>query len=380
MLDHTFRPVTLPVHWDGYPAPCDFFDAGGRLLLREGAPILIREDHPLRPNRVFCESSQAQRISPTNAIAQLCGLGAGLSDLAERAVRGSYIGAAEFVDLAQAFHELWAMDADACIGYLRLVRTESPSVRHALLVAAFSAELAAANGLRPESVAHVIGAALTMNIASMGLHDEMFSLAGRLSDEIRDEMLAHPADGQRILERVGGLPQNWLDAVAHHHENVDGSGYPHGLKRANIGLPARMLRVADTLAARLLGRRKRTPRAWSIHQARDTRRLIQHVFGADLERLDQPLVRLLMARLGTFPPGSLVRLNNGELAIVGRRQSPNKGMPGEVLSFLGADGSALTHLRLRRIGLRECRIQGYVHDELHRLPDYDWQRVWGYWQ
>jgi hypothetical protein len=129
-----------------------------------------------------------------------------------------------------------------------------------------------------------------------------------------------------------------------------------------------------------LGRRKRASRAWSLQQARDAQRLIRHVFGLDLEKLDQPLVRLLMARLGAFPPGSLVRLDNGELAVVGRRQSGAQAMPNEVLAFLGANGRLFETLRVRRIGLRECRIQGYVHDELSRLPAFDWQRIWGYWQ
>lgn len=380
MLDPTYRPINLPVHWDGFPAPCDFFDAGGRLLLREGAPIVIREDHALHPNRVFCEASKAQRISPTNTLARLVELGEFLARLADRAVHGSAVDANQFINLAFTFQELWAMDADACIGYLRLARMDSPSVRHALLAASFAAELATANGLRGGIVLNVIGAALTMNVASMALHDEMYSLSGPPGDELWDEILNHPGDGCRLLEWIGGFPQEWLDAVAHHHENVDGSGYPYGLKRANIGLPARILRVADTLAARLLGRRTRAPRAWSIQQARDTQKLIRHIFGKDLEKLDPPLVRLLVSRLGTFPPGSLVRLNNGELAIVSRRLSANRSIPSEVLSFVDANGSSLKSLRLRQIGLRDCRILGYVHDEVHRIPDYDWQRVWGYWQ
>ncbi len=380
MLDPTYRPVALPSHWAGHPAPCDFFDAGGRLLLRAGSPMPIIDDHPFRSNRVFCQASEAHRISPSDPIGQLHEIGAALSALAERAVRGNYVDAVECIDLALGLFELWALDPDACIGYLRLVNIERPSVRHALLAALFSAELASANGLQRESLVNVLGAALTMNLASMSLHDEMFLLTGEVGAEMRDAIRLHPSDGVRLLEWIGGLPQEWLDAVAHHHENVDGSGYPYGLNRANIGLPARMLRIADTLAARLLGRKMRGPRHWSLLQARDAQRLIQHVFGVDLDKLDKTLVRLLMARLGPFPPGSLVRLNTGELALVSRRQAGNKAMPSEVLAFLAANGRPFESPRLRQISLRECRIQGYVHDELSRLPAYRWQRLWGYGQ
>jgi HD-GYP domain-containing protein (c-di-GMP phosphodiesterase class II) len=380
MLDPTYRPVALPAHWAGHPAPCDFFDAGGRLLLKAGSPMVIRNDYSLNSNRVFCAAMEAHRLSPNDPISQLHGVGARLSDLSERAVRGNYVDAVEFFELAQTLFDLWAMDADACIGYVRLVMFDRASVCHAILTALFSAELASANGLQRHAVVNAMGAALTMNLSSMALHDEMFELAGGVSEDVREEIQAHPSDALRLLEWVGGFPQDWLDAVAHHHENVDGSGYPYGLKRANITLSGRILRIADTLAARLLGRRKRASRAWSLQQARDAQRLIRHVFGLDLEKLDQPLVRLLMARLGAFPPGSLVRLDNGELAVVSRRQAGAQAMPHEVLAFLGANGRLFETLRIRRIGLRECRIQGYVHDELSRLPAFDWQRVWGYWQ
>lgn len=378
MLDSTYRPVAFPKEWAGYPAPCDFFDQRGRLLLRAGFPMPLRDEHPLQPQRVYCQASQAHHISPTNPIEQLHRVGGQLAHLAESAVSGRYVDAMEFFDLAQALFDLWAMDADACVGYARLIAFDRPSIRHAILAALFSAELGAANGLHVPAVVEVMGAALTMNLASMPMHDEMFGLSGGLPPGMREEVLMHPADGVRLLQTIGGFSQGWLDAVAHHHENVDGSGYPNALVRADIGLPARMLRIADLLSARLLGRKRRAPRAWNIHQARDTRRLIQHVFGGDLERIDRTLARLLMTRLGAFPPGSLVRLSSGELAVVSRRQAGSKPVPHEVMVFVGANGKAGERLRLREVGTRDCRILSYVHDEVTRLPAHDWQQVWGY--
>ena len=378
MFDPVLRPVELPAHLIGRPAPCDFFDARGTLLLRAGSPIVPRREQAPQPRRMFCEARVAERISPLDPIVQLRAAASTLSRLADETRGGALPAAEEFVALARELHELWLLDADARIGYARLVRFDRPSVCHTLLAALFAAELAAANGLPRQAAQDVIGAAATMNIASMDLHDEMFALAGRPDAATRDEIREHPQEAANLLERIGAFSQDWLDAVAQHHENFDGSGYPQRLRRGGITLGARMLRIADMLAARLTGRKRRGPRHWGIHHARDPQRLVEHVFGADLELLDQTLVRLLMTRLGAFPPGTLVRLGNGEMAVVTRRRPDARTTPRDVLAFIGGNGRPLETPRVRHIGPGECRIHSYAHDELPRLPPFPWQRVWGY--
>jgi hypothetical protein len=114
--------------------------------------------------------------------------------------------------------------------------------------------------------------------------------------------------------------------------------------------------------------------------------LTEQIFGADLNVLDISLARLLMGRLGLFPPGSIVRLSNGEMAIISRRSRDLVRdatlAPHEVWSFLDADGQPCPVPRARRIsrvGSRDFRILAYAHDDLPRLPHYDWPVVWGYY-
>ena len=377
MLDSILRPVALPNHLIGHPAPCDFFDERGTLLLRAGAPVSQRATHGQQQRHLYCTAAQANRFAPANPLAQLHDVAAALATLADYVECGDDPTPDDFTRLAHALHGLWQQDADACIGYMRLEQFHRPSVCHAIRVALFAAELGAANGLTSAALINVIGAALTMNIANMTLHDRLHELVGIPDEDAADDIRAHPLESANRLEQLGRFPDDWLDAVAQHHENVDGSGYPLGLMRATIALPARMLRIADVLAARLSSRRGRGPRYWNLHQARDLPRLIQHVFGADLAHLDQPLVRQLMTRLGAFPPGSLVRLSNGELAVISRRNHAH-ATPREAWAFIGANGRALDQPRLRTISPRDCRIHSYVHDELPRLPACDWHRVWGY--
>ena len=71
---------------------------------------------------------------------------------------------------------------------------------------------------------------------------------GRLTDDEFAAIKKHPEIGVRILERIGAF-QGYLAAVGLHHENHDGSGYPHGLGGEAIPLDARIVHVADAYDA-----------------------------------------------------------------------------------------------------------------------------------
>ncbi|MDY0014127.1 MAG: HD domain-containing phosphohydrolase [Rhodocyclaceae bacterium] len=378
MLDTVLRPVTLPSHLLGGPSPCDFFDARGTLLLRAGATLRPSAGSGSRP--LFCPARHANRISPINPLAGLDGVTSRLAALVQRVEEGASDLVGGFVPLAEAVLSLWETDADACIGYARLAGQDRPSVVQVVRAALFAAEMGTANGMGREDLLAVVGAALTMNLGSMALHDAMAALGGRPDYETRARLQGHPERAAELLADGEGIPPAWREAVLNSHENVDGSGYPQGLARTGISLGGRILRVADILAARLAGRRRRNPQHWILHQTRDLPRLTQHVFGPDLGRVDQTLARMLMGRLGAFPPGTLVRLAQGEVAVVSRR-SPSAGMaPREVLALTGPQGRPLASPRPRPISPREGRILGYAHDAQSRLTVTDWRQLWGYLQ
>ena len=378
LLARIHRPVTLPNELTGQRAPCDIFSARGTLMVKGGAVIPLRLQDPLQPLRIFCQAKEANRISDLDPFRELKRVSLALSKISERIARNESVSSGELVALARQVFELWFLDADACLGYARLAKFGQPSVCHVIHVALVAAELASASGFQRDMVESVIGAALTMNLAKLALHDEMFNLDGAPNAAMRRDMRAHPMEGVSLLRRIGEFGEPWFDAVGYHHENIDGSGYPEGLKSTAIPLPARMVRVADTLAARLTGRKARPPQHWNIHHARDVRHLAAHVFGSDLERLDSPLSHGLLRALNRFPPGSLVRLSSNELAVVTRRIPGQASTPRQVFAVTDALGRPLELPRLRRIAARQCEIRGYAHDALPRLPDVDWNKAWGY--
>lgn len=372
------RPIELPRELLGRPAPCDLFNARGVLLIKAGATIPPLIHTPLWPMRLFCDAQHAQQLSNTDPATQMQQVGQQLSRLSARLCHSEHVSSSELLSLAQAVFELWSLDADACLGLARLSQHGQPSVWHALHVAFIAAELATAHGLDPEHTKSIIGASLTMNLSTLTLHDEMFHLSGAPNAAKREEIHLHPMHGVRCLMQIGRFHQHWIEAVGAHHENVDGSGYPERLKGSSIPLSARIVRVADTLAARLTGRKMRPPRHWNLRHAQGTRHLVQHVFGADLARLDLPLTHRLISVLSQFPPGSLVRLSNSELAVVTRRPATSLAPPRQVLAVFDTHGQAYETPRPRLIRSNDCTIRSYALDTLHTLPPYDWRKAWGY--
>jgi hypothetical protein len=380
-MPEILRPVMLAATDLGTRVPCDFFDMYGNLLLCEGIPVDDSVYRVLVGRRLFCRAAQAQEFFPLDPLVALTDVGETLSMVDAMVAVGDFVDAGICKELATALHTNWLLDPDACIGFTRVAYPASPSVCQAVLAALFAAELGSAHAFTRHEIIELVGAALTMNLGSMGFHDEMAALPGPLPSELRPDLIDHPRYASMILQAIG-VPEIWTRAVLQHHENVNGSGYPEGLAKSRICLEARMLRLVDIFAARLRRRRGRGPRYWSIAHTRDLSALTQHVFGADLNVLDLSLARLLMGRLGAFPPGSVVRLSNGELAVINRRAHASvrdaTHVPREVLSFLDAHGRPQAVPRARRIGPHDHRIQGYAHDDQHRLPTYDWAMIWGY--
>ncbi|MFZ2854909.1 MAG: HD domain-containing phosphohydrolase [Rhodocyclaceae bacterium] len=349
------------------------------LLVRHGAIIAGSLGNPSGPIRVFCLAGQAVRISDVDPLRQIGRIGDSMARIAVRLAGSEHLSARELTDLALGIHDAWALDADACLGFARLHNFGRPSIGHLIHSALLVAELAAADSMPRERIVGVIGSALTMNVAKLGLHDKMHASLLRPGAGQIAEMRSHPLESVRLLERIGQFDPPWLNAVGSYHENIDGSGYPHALKGAAIALPARMLRVADTLlAARLGGRQSRRPLYWNIQRTDGTANTVQHLFGQDQQQLDPALTTRLVGALGRFPPGSLVRLKCGELAVVARRTAGGPLTPRAVLALTDARGLLLPWPQRRLIAARGHEIRAYANDESARFAAYDWSRIWGY--
>lgn len=103
-------------------------------------------------------------------------------------------------------------------------------------------------GLSRDECQDIFLCGLLHDIGKIGIPDHILQKPGRLTDEEFAAIKTHPEIGARLLRGLRPL-EKLLPGVLHHHESVDGTGYPHGLKGDEIPLMARILAVADAFDA-----------------------------------------------------------------------------------------------------------------------------------
>ena len=119
---------------------------------------------------------------------------------------------------------------------------------HSERVAFYSAAMAKHLGMSPEEVERVHLSGIIHDVGKIGIEDKILRKAAALTDDEYEIMKQHPTKGAHILDAVPLLKQ-MAGAGLMHHENVDGSGYPDGLKGDQIPLLGRIVSVADAFDA-----------------------------------------------------------------------------------------------------------------------------------
>ncbi|HEY7334523.1 MAG TPA: HD-GYP domain-containing protein [Bryobacteraceae bacterium] len=119
---------------------------------------------------------------------------------------------------------------------------------HSRRVSQYACAVARNMGVSPKELDEIRVGALLHDIGKIGVADAILQKPGRLTDEENRIIQEHPTIGRKILEGVQGF-HPYLPVVELHHENWDGTGYPHGLRRDATPLTARIVKIADAYDA-----------------------------------------------------------------------------------------------------------------------------------
>jgi HD-GYP domain-containing protein (c-di-GMP phosphodiesterase class II) len=179
---------------------------------------------------------------------------------------------------------------------------------HCLSTARVLARIAGADAHWRGNLLHSVAAALVHDVGMLTLPVDVLCRHESLDEEQLATIERHCKAGANTLEDLG-RGQPWLvDAVLHHHERLDGTGYPSGLKDKQIKPLVRLLAVCDVYAALCCPRPHRT--------GMDTREALRETLHlARNGLLDRDCARLLL-RLSFYPAGTAVELNDGSCGVV----------------------------------------------------------------
>jgi HD-GYP domain-containing protein (c-di-GMP phosphodiesterase class II) len=180
-------------------------------------------------------------------------------------------------------------------------------------------------------LASTVAAALTMNISILYLQDSLQAQREPLTAEQQAVIQNHPEASAALLRERRVIDDFWLQAVMSHHEAIDGSGYKHGRTGDQIPVPAQLVSLADIYCARISSR--------SYRPALRPNAALRKLFLDQGKKVRDGLASQFIKAIGVFPPGTPVRLENGEIAVVVQR-GETASAPG-VCSIIGPRGMPL---------------------------------------
>ena len=208
----------------------------------------------------------------------------------------------------------------AIMGVTRIKDRHEYTYLHSVAVCGLMIELARRLKL-PAAEHHDIGlAGLLHDVGKARIPTTLLDKTGPLTPQEHSVMQQHPQLGHDILTSSDQLlPPVVLDVCLHHHERLDGSGYPDQRSGSNVSLPARMAAICDVYDA------VTSPRAykeiWSPAEA------IEYMAERP-EQFDPEVLRAFTGMIGIFPVGSMVRLQSERLAVVLDEPEENPMAPG----------------------------------------------------
>lgn len=219
----------------------------------------------------------------------------------------------------------------ALISLARLRSADDYTYMHSVAVCALMVALARPLGLDEKQTRDAGMAGLLHDLGKALMPMEVLNKPGKLTDEEFRIIKSHPVEGHRLLLEGGGASAVALDVCLHHHEKVNGTGYPDGLKADEISLFAKMGAVCDVYDAITSNR----PYKEGWDPAESIRKMTEWSQGHFDTRVFQAFVK----SIGIYPTGSLVKLASGRLAVV-IEQSPKSLLAPQVKVFFSTKAKA----------------------------------------
>ncbi len=195
----------------------------------------------------------------------------------------------------------------ALVNLARLKTQDSYSYMHSVATCALMVALARQMGMDEHSTRTAGVAGLMHDVGKAVMPMGVLNKPGRLTEAEFAVMRTHPERGHALLLEGRGASPETLDVVLHHHEKMNGQGYPHALAGADISLMARMGAVCDVYDAITSNR----PYKVGWDPAESLARMASWK-----GHFDEAVFAAFVRSLGIYPTGSLVRLASGRLAVV----------------------------------------------------------------
>lgn len=217
-----------------------------------------------------------------------------------------------YVELVDDVVESIKRNQEALCSLVRLKSADEYTYVHSVAVCALMVSLGRQLGMDDAECREAGLAGMLHDLGKAVMPNEILNKPGKLTDEEFAIIKTHPVRGYELLRESKGVSEVASDVCRHHHERMDGKGYPDGLVDAKISRIARMGAICDVYDAVTSDRPYKA--GWDPAHALAQMASWQGHF-------DPLIFQSFVKCIGIYPTGSLVKLRSGRLAVV-FEQSP----------------------------------------------------------
>ena len=220
---------------------------------------------------------------------------------------GNSIKVADAAPLVEAISQSVARNPAAMLSITRMKNKDDYTYLHSVAVCALM--IALGKQLNYQGDMQSLGmAGLLHDVGKMAIPEDVLNKPGKLTDEEFKIVKDHPRRGWEMLKASYGVDEIALEVCLHHHEKMDGTGYPDKLAGDAISLVARMGAVCDVYDAITSDRCYK--KGWEPAQA--LKKMAEWKDG----HFDDAVFKAFVKTVGIYPTGTLVKLHSGRLGIV----------------------------------------------------------------
>ena len=293
-----------------------WIDSSKGLDIAAGETAVSEEESEARVDAELSRAAEAQReTAPVPAAeefaraAKICAQSKlAVTSMFQEARMGKAVDTANAQKLVEEINDSVSRNPGALISLARLKTADDYTYMHSVAVCALMIALSKQLGLSEQETRRAGIAGLLHDLGKALMPMEVLNKPGKLTDEEFAIIKKHPAEGHRLLLGNSGADEMMLDVVLHHHEKIDGTGYPKGLKGEEISLFAKMGAVCDVYDAITSNRPYKA--GWPPSES--LRKMAEWATG----HFDQRVFQAFVKSLGIYPIGSLIRLASGRLGLV----------------------------------------------------------------
>lgn len=205
-------------------------------------------------------------------------------------------------------------NSDALISIVRLKNKDNYTYMHSVAVCALMISLAKKLGYDNDFIKKAGMAGLLHDIGKMFIPLNILNKPAKLTDLEFQIIKTHPVHGWDLLKKCEHINEEILDVCLHHHEKIDGTGYPSNLKGDDISVISKMAAVCDIYDAITSDRPYK--KGWEpTISIKNMSQWTGH--------FDNKIFCAFVSSIGIYPVGSIVKLSSGKVAVVYEKDEKN---------------------------------------------------------